>query len=127
MTGAGIAPRPVQQPIPVWFGAQSAPAYRRVGRLGDGWFPQVQPGPELEAARAVVDAAAIEAGRDPAALGLEGRISWTGDEDAFAAAATAWQAAGATHLAVRSAGPGVQTLDDHITALTRAAEVLKNQ
>jgi probable F420-dependent oxidoreductase len=57
VTGAGIAPRPVQQPIPVWFGTQSAPAYRRAGRLGDGWFPQVQPGPELEAARAVVDAA----------------------------------------------------------------------
>jgi alkanesulfonate monooxygenase SsuD/methylene tetrahydromethanopterin reductase-like flavin-dependent oxidoreductase (luciferase family) len=30
---------PVQQPIPVWIGAQSPPAYRRAGRLADGWFP----------------------------------------------------------------------------------------
>src|SRR5690606_17209566 len=50
VTGAGLAPLPVQRPIPVWFGAQSPRAYRRAGRLGDGWFPQVSPGPELEEA-----------------------------------------------------------------------------
>jgi probable F420-dependent oxidoreductase len=76
VTGAGLAPRPVQRPIPIWFGAQSAPAYRRVGRLADGWFPQVAPGPRLDEARAIVDAAAREAGRDPSALGMEGRVSW---------------------------------------------------
>ena len=27
VTGAGIAPMPIQQPIPVWFGAASEPAY----------------------------------------------------------------------------------------------------
>ena len=51
VTGAGLAPLPVQRPIPVWFGAQSERAYRRVGRLADGWFPQVRPGPELDEAR----------------------------------------------------------------------------
>src|SRR5581483_7983001 len=45
VTAAGLAPLPVQRPIPVWFGGQSPPAYRRIGRLADGWFPQVQPGP----------------------------------------------------------------------------------
>src|ERR1700712_4822376 len=60
--GAGIAPAPVQRPIPVWFGCSSPPAYRRAGRLGDGWFPQVQPGPELDEARRIVDGAAPEAG-----------------------------------------------------------------
>jgi probable F420-dependent oxidoreductase len=124
VTGAGIAPRPVQQPIPVWFGAQSAPAYRRAGRLGDGWFPQVGPGPELDEARRLVDAAAAEAGRDPATLGMEGRISWTGDEDALAGAAGAWRAAGASHLAVNTMRAGLGTVDDHVAALTRAAAVL---
>ncbi len=33
VTGAGLAPLPVQRPIPVWFGGQSDPAYRRIG----GW------------------------------------------------------------------------------------------
>ena len=51
VTGAGLAPLPVQQPIPVWFGASSPRACRRAGRLGDGWFPMVGPGPKLEQAR----------------------------------------------------------------------------
>ena len=79
VTGAGLAPLPVQRPIPVWFGAQSERAYRRAGRLADGWFPQVSPGPELDSARDIVHAAAREAGRDPARLGMEGRVSWRGD------------------------------------------------
>ena len=33
ITGAGLAPWPVQRPIPVWVGAQSPRAYRRAGGL----------------------------------------------------------------------------------------------
>src|SRR5690606_10585147 len=76
VTGAGLAPMPVQRPIPVWLGGSSAPAYRRAGRLADGWFPQVPPGPRLDEARAIVADAAVEAGRAPAAIGMEGRVSW---------------------------------------------------
>src|SRR6476620_9882459 len=54
ITGAGLAPLPQQRPIPIWVGGQSAPAYRRTGRLADGWFPQVIPGPALDEARAIV-------------------------------------------------------------------------
>src|SRR5216683_6006672 len=78
VTGAGLAPLPVQRPIPIWFGAQSVPAYRRAGRLADGWFPQIQPGPQLDEARAIVAQAATEVGRDPASLGMEGRVAWQG-------------------------------------------------
>src|SRR5487761_1022557 len=46
VTGAGLAPLPVQRPIPIWFGASSDRALRRAGRLADGWFPQAAPGPE---------------------------------------------------------------------------------
>ena len=64
VTGAGIAPLPNQRPIPVWFGAQvtSSVALRRVGRLADGWFPLVDPGPELEDARRIVEGAAARRG-----------------------------------------------------------------
>jgi len=125
ITGAGIAPLPVQRPIPVWFGAQSGPAYRRVGRLADGWFPQVQPGPELDQARAVVSQAAVAAGRDPAALGMEGRVSWRGDAGELAGQAARWQDAGASHLSVNTMGAGLATLDDHLAALAEAAQALR--
>jgi probable F420-dependent oxidoreductase len=124
VTGAGLAPPPVQRPIPLWFGAESAPAYRRAGRLGDGWFPQVAPGPELDRARAAVDLAAVEAGRDPATLGMEGRLSWKGDPDALNRAAEAWRASGATHLSVNTMKAGLTTVDDHVAALARAADAL---
>ena len=80
--GAGISPLPVQRPIPIWIGGSSPRAYERIGRLADGWFPQVAPGPALDEARGIVDQAAREAGRDPAGIGLEGRVSYTGDLDA---------------------------------------------
>ena len=125
ITGAGIAPLPVQRPIPVWFGAQSAPAYRRAGRLADGWFPQVQPGPELDQARAVVSQAATEAGRDPATLGMEGRITWRGDAGELAGQASRWQDAGASHVSINTMGAGLATLDDHLAALAGAARALR--
>ncbi len=124
VTGAGLAPLPVQRPIPVWFGAQSERAYRRAGRLADGWFPQVSPGPELERAREIVDAAAREAGRDPARLGMEGRVSWRGDAGRLAEQAERWRAAGATHLAVNTMGAGLASLGDHLGALEQAAVAL---
>src|SRR6201999_1148691 len=36
VTAAGLAPLPVQRPIPLWLGAQSPKSYERVGRLADG-------------------------------------------------------------------------------------------
>ncbi len=35
---ARMEPKPVQQPLPVWFGAGSPPALRRTARLADGWI-----------------------------------------------------------------------------------------
>ena len=125
VTGAGLAPLPVQQPIPVWFGAQSERAYRRAGRLADGWFPQVRPGPELDEARLVVEQAAVAAGRDPALLGMEGRVSWRGSQEKLAEHAASWRDAGASHISVNTMGSGLRTVDDHLAALEAAAEVLK--
>ena len=125
VTGAGLAPLPVQRPIPVWFGAQSERAYRRVGRLADGWFPQVPPGPKLDQARSVVEQAAAEAGRDPARLGMEGRVSWRDDPGKLAEHAATWRQAGATHLSVNTMGAGLRTVDDHLRVLETAAGILK--
>jgi len=124
VSGAGLSPLPIQRPIPLWFGGGSAPAYRRMGRLADGWFPQLQPGPELTAAMTAVAAAATAAGRDPADLGMEGRLGWHGDLDDLAQQAQRWRAAGATHVSINTMGAGLTTPDEHVEVLVRAAEVL---
>jgi alkanesulfonate monooxygenase SsuD/methylene tetrahydromethanopterin reductase-like flavin-dependent oxidoreductase (luciferase family) len=125
VTGAGLAPLPMQRPIPVWFGAVAERALRRAGRLADGWFPQVPPGPKLDEARGIVGRAAAEAGRDPEALGMEGRISWgAGDLETLAKHAGRWRAVGATHLSVNTMGSGLASVDDHLAALARTAAAL---
>jgi len=125
VSGAGLAPLPTQRPIPVWFGAQSAPAYRRAGRVADGWFPQVAPGPRLDEARSIVERSAIDAGRDPSLLGMEGRVSWgTGGAAQLAEHAQRWRRAGASHLGVNTMGAGLVSVDGHLGALTAAAEAL---
>jgi probable F420-dependent oxidoreductase len=125
VTGAGLAPLPVQRPIPVWFGAVAERALRRVGRLADGWFPQVPPGLKLDEARAIVRGAAVDAGRDPDALGMEGRISWgEGDVDKLVRQAGRWRDADATHLAVNTMGAGLGSVEDHLAALAKASDAL---
>jgi probable F420-dependent oxidoreductase len=126
VTGAGLAPLPVQRPIPVWFGAASPPAYRRAGRLADGWFPQVPPGHGLEEARAIVHEAATDAGRDPEALGMEGRVTWgEGGAEKLAEQVGRWSDAGATHLSVNTMGAGLGSVDHHLEALESAIEAIR--
>jgi probable F420-dependent oxidoreductase len=125
IVGAGLAPLPCQRPIPIWLGGASPAAYRRMGRLADGWFPRVEPGPALDEARAIVAAAATEAGRDPASIGMGPRVSWgTGDRDEFVKTAERWREAGATHLSVDTMGSGRHSLDAHLDALAGASAAL---
>ncbi len=125
VTGAGLAPLPVQRPIPIWFGAMSIPALRRAGQLADGWFPQVVPGPQLDGALAVVKGAALDAGRDPATIGMEGRVSVSSRELVhLVQQAESWRNVRASHLSLNTMGAGLGGVDDHIAVLTEAAEVL---
>jgi probable F420-dependent oxidoreductase len=63
LSGASIAPKPVQRELPMWIGGASEAAIRRTARIGTGWMA----GPETpgEAARVVaaIRAATEEAGR----------------------------------------------------------------
>lgn len=125
VTGAGLAPLPRQRPIPIWLGGQSPAAYRRIGRLADGWFPQVVPGPGLEEAVAVIAGSAREAGRDPSAMGMEGRVT-QGPDGTYVLVdhVERWRQAGATHVAVNTMGTGLTGVDAHLDALGRAAEAI---
>jgi probable F420-dependent oxidoreductase len=125
VTAAGLAPLPVQRPIPVWFGAQSPRAYERVGRLADGWFPQVPPGPKLDEALVIIGNAARAAGRDPSAIGIEGRVSWGAAGVAqVVEQAARWRDAGATHLSINTMGAGLGAVDAHLGVLAEVAGAL---
>jgi probable F420-dependent oxidoreductase len=125
VTGAGIRPLPVQRPIPVWIGGSVDVALARAGRLADGWFPQAQPGPALDHAISVVHGAAVEAGRDPATIGMQGSVQWaTAGADGVAGKVQAWRDAGASHVSISTMSAGLATVEDHIGALGTAAEAL---
>ena len=125
VTGAGLAPMPIQRPIPVWFGGLSPAALRRAGRLADGWFPLMAPGPELERACALVEEAALAAGRDPGTIGMEGKLDFgDGDLDRLGRETELWRTMGASHLSVNTMNAGLVKLDDHIAALESLAEVV---
>ena len=69
MSGAKRGPRPVH-PIEIWLGAYKPRMLRLIGRAADGWLPSLgnlQPD-QLGEANATIDAAAQEAGRDPASI-----------------------------------------------------------
>lgn len=55
-----IQPKPVQQPLPVWFGGRSPAAYKRVARLGDGFLGSYQSPAEAGKAVCAIRQAATE-------------------------------------------------------------------
>ena len=127
VAGAGISPLPVQQPIPVWIGpGGGAPlperVLRRIGRFADGWFAIV-PREDVASTREAIARHAEEAGRDPAAIGVEGAVAVGQDTAAWLADVDAWEAAGATHLCLRTLGSDLDAAG-HIAALSAARSAL---
>jgi probable F420-dependent oxidoreductase len=53
-----IQPKPVQDPLPIWFGGRTAAAYQRVGRLGDGFLGAYQTPQDLRQALGAIRQAA---------------------------------------------------------------------
>jgi probable F420-dependent oxidoreductase len=123
---AGITPLP-EQVTPIWIGCGAAPkALARVGRLADGWLPMpgISPGRGLEEALEAIGAAARDAGRDPAALGVEPQLVVRDDLDRFVRSAVRWRDAGADAAAVNTLRFGRRGLPEHLDALLRAADVV---
>jgi len=58
-----IAPRPVQQPLPMWIGGSSDAAVRRTAKFGTGWLGGIQAPAQVGPVVARIKAATAEAGR----------------------------------------------------------------
>jgi probable F420-dependent oxidoreductase len=127
----GLNPMPVQRPIPIWMGSFVGQVVekviRRIGRLADGWFPQMSPSelaPVLERVRGY----AIDAGRDPSDIGIECGIAIKAGDDPerWIERAEAYRALGATHLRAMTAGGGFTTPQEHLDGALRWMEAMKS-
>jgi len=125
ITDAGINPMPPRRRIPIWIGGGAAPVLQRIARLADGWFPQFRPDEAGKKLLAQVHEYARQAGRDPTAIGIEGRISLgKGSPDDWAKELQAWRQLGATHLAVNTMNAGLDSPAKHIEAIRRFKEAV---
>ena len=122
--GAGIKPLPVQRPIPIWFGGgRSDGVLRRIARIGDGWFPQLQADEQgrerMERFKGLVE----EAGRSQDEVGVDARVALSrGGVDGALRDAEVWQEMGATHVSFNTLRAGLASANEHIDALRRFKE-----
>jgi probable F420-dependent oxidoreductase len=122
---AGINPLPVRRSIPIWIGGYAEETLDRIGRIGDGWTVFRVPDEKLRAQIERIHAAAVAAGRDPAAIGIEGQISLGRmPESDWAEYADRWRAIGADAMTVNTMGMGLKTPQEHIDMLAHAAKIL---
>jgi len=122
---AGLNPMPVQRPIPIWIGGSSEITLKRVGEMGDGWFPQGPPDEKMQGMVEQVREYARAAGRDPSSIGFDARVSiarTTPDE--WARQVEGWRAIGATHVAVNTMGAGLNSPQEHVDAIRRFKEAV---
>ena len=130
---AGLNPMPIQRPIPIWFGVGSRDrpvppdaALRRIAKLADGWSPNFAPDAQGHALVSRVHEYAREAGRDPAALPLEGRVRLAGhNPDGWAKQVDAWKTLGATSLIAEPRGGGLAFPAGHLDVLHRFRETVR--
>jgi probable F420-dependent oxidoreductase len=139
-----FTPKPVQKPIPIWVGGESAPALRRTVRYAQGWYP-VGTNPQFpmntlnrfKAGLTRFRGFAENAGRDPSEIaialrvlagpGVKPRGSIDGEAAMFTGSDTDWVAdikaladLGVTAVDVRLFGYGPdQSLDATIDNMRR--------
>ena len=125
VSDAGINPLPIQRPIPIWLGGGEDRVIQRIGKMADGWFPQFQPNSAGQEKIGIMREAAVNAGRDPKAIGIEGRISLaTDDQSDWEKIGASWDEIGATHFSINTMKAGLKGPDQHIEAIKRFKETV---
>ena len=123
-TEVNITPRPVQRPIPVWFGGSSDAVVKRAAQIGDGWMPIMAPDHEAEAKLEQLRNHLSDCGRDTSAFGIEGWLRMDkADPDEWSVAAEGWRKLGAD-IVMLYPMYRIPNLDDQIETLRRFKEVV---
>lgn len=122
---AGLNPLPIQRPIPIYLGGSTDPAFRRIGKMADGWMPQFRPDTEGERKVEAVKQYTREAGRDPAKLGMEARLTLANTPRAeWRKDLERWQQLGATHLSINTMSFGLKSPQEHIDLIKQVYDEL---
>ena len=122
---AGLKPLPVQQPIPIWFGASALAAVQRAARLGDGWLCTHRTLADAQPALEHIKRQLEKMGRSRAEFGIEARLPYgDGNPATWATLIRDWQAAGATHFSLNTMGLGFDTPAAHMAAVRKVAEAV---
>ena len=123
-TEVNITPRPVQRPIPVWFGGSSDAVVKRAAQIGDGWMPIMAPDHEAEAKLEQLRNHLSDCGRDPSAFGIEGWLRMDkADPDEWSVAVEGWRKLGAD-IVMLYPMYRIPNFDDQIETLRRFKEVV---
>ncbi|HJM01661.1 MAG TPA: LLM class F420-dependent oxidoreductase [Arenicellales bacterium] len=123
-TEVNITPRPVQRPIPVWFGGSSDAVVKRAAQIGDGWMPIMAPDHEAEAKLEQLRNHLSDCGRDTSAFGIEGWLRMDkADPDEWGVAAEGWRKLGAD-IVMLYPMYRIPDIDDQIETLRRFKEVV---
>jgi len=123
---AGLNPLPVQQPIPIWFGGHADAVLQRIGRLGDGWFPNYKTAESAQPSLDKLDTYLAENGRSRADIGIEAKIHYgAGNPEIWQQLITDWHSAGITHITLNTMYLGFETPTKHIQAIRQFADHIK--
>jgi probable F420-dependent oxidoreductase len=119
---AGIRPRPVQRPIPVWMGGMSAPALKRIARVADGWMPNARRMSDLEALMETMRGHLRDNGRE-GAFGFEARLEYReGGLDYLLATTESFRNLGMDYMGLNTMGAGLASPRDHIETIRKFKE-----
>ncbi len=124
---AGIYPKPVQKPMPIWLGGGSDAVMRRIARMGDGWMMYGETPETAKAKMATLRTYIQEAGRKPEAVQLNiVGVDISKDSD-WGQVVADWQAIGTTYLDIAAVDTATwtsrfNTWDEYISAIRRFKE-----
>jgi len=104
--------RPRRQ-IPIWLGGFSEPAFRRAGRLGDG-FIYAGHGDHVADGKKRVEHHLAEAGRGDVEFGHDLIMLRDKNIDAHVRTAEQWRELGGTHVSVVTMGIGLDSTEAHL-------------
>lgn len=124
-------PRPGPAGPPIWMGGSADAALVRIGRMGDGWLAGGGETPETARERlGVIRRAAEQAGRDPAAIGLQIQLGDPRDLDRMRARAAQFAALGFGWGTISMTGlyqAGQRDVDGQLQALGQIREKLLSE